>query len=435
MRSTLRRAIASAAGVGVLALAAPAAATVDFGPTRRIGPPSTWSSGNALARTRAYLGAVWASDCPPPRGACATDDGPYMGVFFQRAKLDAGALRWSRPARVSQRKQHAARPTIAAAGDAVVVGWVTRTSYRHDAPRKRRVFYVRRSVRQGARFSSAIRMSAGHGRVDTPQLAAARGTFYAVWTNANTGQIRLATSADRGASWDAATIGSTTAGSSARAGYSGNASIGASGSNVVVAWFADDAGRQVAKVSSSRGADLASAPEIQLSGPSPRNGAHRPDVGGAEGGGSSDVAVAYTTATGLAVRIYDGSSLGNERSVVGPWPQTVRQVDYDGAYGPAVAPYGAGGLAIAFAACRGGSPSNDCRPSTDVPIELLYAESTDAGRTWPVVARVADAGRTYTVNDAPSLLVFGGRRFLSFDEYNPAYTAYDVALRVGSGSP
>jgi hypothetical protein len=436
MRSRLWRAIASATATASLVLAAPASATVDFGEARRLGPPSTWSSGNALARTKAFLGAVWASDCPPPHGACATDDGPYMGVFYQRARLGGGRLRWSRPARVSQGKQHASRPAIAAAGDAVVVGWVTHASYRHDAPRKRRVLYVRRSVRQGARWSSAIRLSAGHGRVDFPQLAAAGGTFYAVWTNANTGQIRLARSMDRGASWRTSTIGTTTSGRSARAGYSGDPSIGASGSNVVVAWYADDSGRQVAKVSTSGGADLAGAAEMQLSGPSPRDGVHRPDVGGADGGGSHDVAVAYTTATGIAVRTYDGTSLGNERSIVDPWPQALHQVDYNGAYGPVVVPYGSGGIAVAFAGCRAvGSLPDDCRPSSDARIDLLYAESTDAGRTWPVLARVADAGRLYSINDAPSLVISDGRRFLSFDEYDPAYSAYDVRLRVGSGTP
>src|SRR5919197_515730 len=100
------------------------------------------------------------------------------------------------------RRARASRPALPGAfarvagcgrdGGTVVAGWVTQTSYRHYAPRKRRVFYVRRGRRQGRRWGDAIRLSSRHGRVDDPELAAAGGRFYAAWTNANNGDIRVA---------------------------------------------------------------------------------------------------------------------------------------------------------------------------------------------------------------------------------------------------
>jgi hypothetical protein len=281
-----------------------------------------------------------------------------------------------------------------------------------------------------------VRLSRQRGRVDFPQLAAAGGHVYAVWTNADSGEIRLAASTDRGGTWSFQTIGSTTAGSSSGGGYHGHPTIGASGSNVVVAWFADDAGRQVAKVSSTAGADLAGAGEIPISGPSPSDGGHVPAASGADDGASNDVALAYTTATGIAVRTYDGSSLGNERAVLDPWVQTVHGLDYDGAYGPAVQPYGAGGIAVAFAGCRRNSSlSDDCRASPDARIDLLYAESTDGGQSWPGLQRLAESAGVDQINDEPSLALVGGKRFVTFDRWNASYSSYDVALRVGSGTP
>jgi hypothetical protein len=436
MRTWPRRTIATCAALGVLFAAGPARASIDFGDARRVGPPSTWNGGNGLAHTSGFLVTAWASDCPPPHGACATDDGPYMGVFVQRARLGSGAPSWGKPVRVSQRRQQAARPTIAAQGDTVVAGWVTQTSYRHDAPRKRRVFYVRRGRRQGRRWGPAIRMSAGHGRVADPELAASGGAFYATWTNANTGDIRVSISIDRGVTWRTQTVGSTRAGSPSGTGFHGEPSIGASGANVVVAWFANDAGAQVAKVSNAGGSDLAGAPEMPLTGSSPNEGLHYPDVGGADDGASHDVAVAYTTSTGIGVRTYDGGSLGNERSILDPWPQTVHGLSYDGAYGPSIQPYGSGGLAVAFAGCRSSaSLANDCRPSSHGRIDLLYAESTDGGHSWAALVRLADSSKVYRINDEPSVVFVRDKRDVLFNRYDPSYRAYDLALRIGSGTP
>ena len=39
------------------------------------------------------------------------------------------------------------------------------------------------------------------------------------------------------------------------------------------------------------------------------------------------------------------------------------------------------------------------------------------------------------INDEPSLALVGGKRFVTFDRWNASYSSYDVALRVGSGTP
>jgi hypothetical protein len=338
--------------------------------------------------------------------------------------------------RVSQGRQHAARPTSAADGQSVFAGWVTQTSYRNYSPGKRRVFYVRRGRRQGKRWGSPVRISAGHGRVDYPQLAASAGSVYAIWTNADTGDIRFATSTNQGGSWSIETIGTTTSGIGSKEGYRGLPSVGASGSNVLVTWFTNDSGTQVAKVSNNGGGDLAGAGETTLTGSSPNDGIHFAQARGADDGASNDVVVAYTTATGLAVRTYDGSSLGPERAVLGPWPQTVHQIDYDGSYGPAVQPYGSGGLLVGFPGCRAVSLVNDCNNANPgARIDLLFSESVNGGAAWTVPERLADSTATYRTNDAASITYSASRRYVSYNEWNSKYTAYDVAMRVGSGTP
>jgi hypothetical protein len=421
----------------VVALARPASAAINWGATRNVGPPSTWSPGNTLARADSRLLTAWSSDCPPPKGKCATDRGPFVGVFVQRASL-GGTLKWSDPARVSQPRTHAERASIAAQGQIALAGWVTQRSYtRYDggAPR---TFFVRRSKDRGASWSKPIRLSLFSGRVDYPQLAVTNGAAYAVWTNADSGTIRLATSTNGGKTWTTATIGSTTARPVTGEGFGGYPTVGASGPNLVVSWFADDAGMQVAKSSSAQGSDFTPiSPADTLTGSSPNDGFHYAVAGGASDGVTNDIAVAYTTADGIAARVFDGASLGAEVVVLGgTWPTQIRDRTYAGATGPVVEPFGAGGLTVAFSACRDTSLTNDCRSTTKgARTELFSTSSNDGGANWSSPDRIGVAQRARSrINDAAGLVVTRpDKRFVLWNVRDERFVSYRLAMKIGTG--
>src|SRR5439155_11642687 len=97
---------------------------------------------------------------------------------------------------------------------------------------------------------------------------------FAVWTNANTGAIRLATTTDLGATWMKRTVATTSSVSDgAREGFAGLPDVGVSGTNVAVVWFADRKGTQQVALSATGGTDLTSStPPTTLAGSSPNDG-------------------------------------------------------------------------------------------------------------------------------------------------------------------
>src|SRR4249919_1622393 len=195
---------------------APAAAST-FGASQRAASPSSWNPGKALAASDRFLLSAWASDCPPPKGRCATDRKPTMGVFVQRAPVGGVPAAWRRPLRVSQPSHQAQRASLGADGPIAAVGWVTQTSYLHYNPAARRVLWLRVSGNGGRTWRGAVQLSAVGGRVDYPRVAVSEGRVYAVWTNAGTGDVRLAISDDLGATWTKRTVGTTTSRSDGRA--------------------------------------------------------------------------------------------------------------------------------------------------------------------------------------------------------------------------
>jgi hypothetical protein len=336
---------------------------------------------------------------------------------------------------VSPTTAQAERATIAADGTAVIVGWVTQTSYLHYAPDRRRRFQVRVSADGGATWGSAVTLSASRGRVDYPRVAAGGGRLFAVWTDANTGTIKLAISADRGATWAVSQVGTTTSlADGAEEGYAGFPDVGVSDDDVAVVWFADDAGQTVVLTSSVGGVDLgpASVPDV-LTVTSPNDGTRYAGAGGTSTPGDPRVALAYTTDTGLAIRVFDGTRLDPERTVA-TWPLVVGTVTYVSGYGPAVVPT-SGGLSLAFAACRASSAPDPCDGSYKATrIDLLLTGSTNAGATWTVpdvLASVSD-GAGYTLNDQPSIVEIGAYRLIAYDRYQRSFRDYRVWLRAAS---
>ena len=126
-----RATAALVAVAAVLALATPATAATTFGKSRRISSPYAWNPGTSLAATSHKLLTIFATDCPPPSGRCADDNGPRMGVFVRRSPASSQAGDWSKPIRISPSSVQAERPSIATHGTAVIASYVTQKSYLH----------------------------------------------------------------------------------------------------------------------------------------------------------------------------------------------------------------------------------------------------------------------------------------------------------------
>jgi hypothetical protein len=391
-----------------------------------------WNAGEGLVVAGTKLLSIWASDCPPPTGACATESGPHVGVFVQRAPISAIHSAWAKPMRLSPRSVHAERASIAASGSTVVAGWVTQTGYRTYSPRKPRVFWIRVSTNNGRTWRAAKRLSASRGRVDYPHLAIAGGRMYAVWTAAGGGAIRFAWSDDLGRSWTKTTIAATTSvPGRAAEGFAGFPDVGASGTNVAVAWVATDHGIQLVLTSANGGDDFASATPSVLTGRSPNDGQHYPAVGGGADPSDDRVAVAYTTKSSVEMRVFDGVTW-NPAAPALAWPLSVGASTYDGGYGPAVLPLDSVRIAVAVAACRRNPlATNPCEPfAPGARIDVLYRVSPDGGATWNPVTRLSHATTPpYRTNDEPSIAITGTTQRVAFDRYQPTFKHYDVAMR------
>lgn len=425
-----RATVALLVTVAVFALAAPATGATSFGRARRISSPYAWNPGKSLAATSNKLLTIFASDCPPPSGRCADDNGPRMGVFVRRSRASRSGD-WKKPVRISPSSVQAERPSIAAHGTTVIASYVTQRSYLHYRPRAPRVLWVRISLDQGRTWHKPVRVSAHTGRVDYPRVAIGGGRMYAVWTQADSGSIRMATSDTRGRRWSGTTIGSTTAKSSTGEGFRGLPDVGVSGDNVAVAWFANGGGVQDVVTSNTKGDDLTTATPVALTGPSPNDGQHYPAVAGAVGAGDPRVAIAYSTNTGLDVRIFDGSALSSPTTVF-TWKAVVGGIDYLDGYGPAVLPFGTSQIAVAIAGCRQNPRAQPCRPlARGAQIDVLYRHSPDDGATWNGAVRLTDAGKRhgYRANDEPSIAVTGSTQRVSYDRYERSFSRYDVWMR------
>jgi hypothetical protein len=428
-----RRCLAVATiAASLLTTSSAASAGAAWSDPRRASAPLSWAAGKALAVSSTFVLSAWASDCPPPKGACATNHGPRMGVFVQRAKSATVGLHWGASKRLSQGHVQAERAAIAARGDRVVAGWVTQVKYTGYRPEARRTFWVRRSRDQGRTWGAPIRLSAAKGRVDYPRIAMTGGRAFAVWTEANSGNIRLATSTDGGAHWTVKTIGSTNAHAGRpREGRSGLPDIGASGQNLAITWYTNDQGRQVVLTSAVAGEDLnAGSSPTELTAASPPNGIRYAGAAGAADGASDRVAVAYTTGSAIVTRIWDGAALGPARPAVS-WPVSADGHTYTDGYGPAVLPSGSSNLMVAFSGCRSkpiDDPCDSLEPAAR--IDILVVRSADNGAGWSSANAVTDADKKpYRTNAEPSLALSGSTFRLSFDRYQSTFKDYRVWIR------
>ncbi|MGH2596349.1 MAG: sialidase family protein [Actinomycetota bacterium] len=396
-----------------LALAPPAGAVPAWGPQRTIDTWS-WSQGSTLARSAGGgLVALVGSDFS--QGAFATDHGPFMGVFV-RTSDDRGSS-WSPAIRVSQAKRHADRGALAVSGGASYAAWVTQLSYDHYDPSKPRVLSFRSST--GSGWGKTVALTKQKGRVDAPSVAAAGKHVYVAWTDANTGQVRVARSSNGGRTFVKSVVGRTTAVSSSDEGLFGYPSVGATGNVVGVAWIASGSGALKARVSTNGGKTWHHATSVVGSLAFANGGT--PSVRGWQG----KLALAWTTPSGVFARVWS-SSWGATRNVASFGGGGA----YKGGYDVQIAPFQGQRMGIVWSACRTACDAI----AGDSRVDVLWSESADGGGSWSDPSLVQGSVHAeQQVNEGPSAVwLDAGSMAVAFTSRATGWTSYETLLRVGS---
>jgi hypothetical protein len=413
---TLPRLALPALIVTALVLSGTASADVAWGPQRVIKDWS-WSTGSSLAVTGSTLFQLVSTDFVG--GEFATDHGPYEGVFVSSS--DDRGQTWSGLTRVSQPQRHADRGALASDGSTLYAVWVTRASYDHDSPAARRILYFRARLAGG--WGPTVRLSKQKGRVDSPSIAAAAGRVYVVWTDANTGHVRLAVTANDGQSWKRSVLGKAKATDAGGEGHVGVPSVAASGANVGVSWLATSAGAVRAVVSTNGGRKW--RPAVGLV-----------PTGGAANGGSPTVAAAgdrlafgWTTPSGVWSRVWSGGSWGATSRVASLGGGATYKGAYDGEISVT-----AGVVGMVWSGCL----SQTCETtSAQTRTNVLWSESTSGGATWgsPSLVRGSTAA-DQRINDGASVVWLDPQtRIVTFSGAVSGLTTYRLYARVGNQAP
>ncbi|HEY7668372.1 MAG TPA: sialidase family protein [Actinomycetota bacterium] len=422
----MRRHASRSAGPILLALVVTAllpgsaSAAVTWGPQRDVADWS-WQAGGSLAATGSTIHALYTTD--RVGGAFATDRGPYMGLFLVSSS-DRGAT-WSEPTRVSQPQRHADRGALAASGDRLYAAWVTQGSYERFDPTAPRVLFFRANANAGGpnAWGPMIRLSKQKGRVDAPAVAAAGGRVFVAWTDAVSGDVRLAFSDDEGKTWTRKVVGKAKGSDPGGEGRVGFPDVEAGAGAVGVTWLATPDGAVKARISPNRGATWRPAVSLAASGGRLYGGA--PSAAGAGG----RLAFAWTAGPGLRARVW----------AQGAW-SPIRQVasftggTYPGGYDAQVAITAAGRVGVAWSGCRTAGCDLD---STQARVDLLWSGSTDGGTTWraPEIVRGSQQPDQRLNDGASALWLDADVRVILFDGWVPGYTTYRLFVRVGNGPP
>jgi len=406
----------------VLLPAGRAQAAPNWGNQQDVGPNYLWNYGSALAASASgattYLHAVYTTDFVG--GSFATDSGPHEGVYYLRS--DDGGKTWS-PKRLSPENVHADRGAIAAAGPHVYALWVTQTSYTRFNPSKPRVLYLRANDGFGAApaWGKARRLSPARGRVDFPTIAASGRRVYVTWVDADRGAVRLAVSADGGATWKTRQIGSTTATDPSGEGRYGYPSVGAAGKKVGVAWIASNGGAVKARISRNGGGSWGPVVTLAPSGGNANHGS--PSVAGLGG----RLAFAWTTPTGVYVRVWNAGTFGPAATVA------TFTDPYAAGYDVAVALTGETQVGVAWSDCKIAGCDFG---STAARIDLSWSESGDDGATWSprTLLRGSGLSPSQRINDGASVAWSDPKkRYVLYNGWEANFLAYDLFLKVGTG--
>ncbi len=399
-----------------------ASAAVAWGPQRTLADWA-WSSGSSLAATGSGPGLAVHQLITTDHvgGSFATDHGPYEGVFLTSSQ-DRG-INWGSPVRVSQPKRHAERAALAADRSILYAVWTTRASYDHQNPSGRRILYLR--VNDGAGAAGAwgpvVRLSKQKGRVDSPSVAASAGRVYVSWTDANTGEVRLAVSRDDGKTWKRHVLGKARGLDTGGEGRLGLTSVGAAGSNIGVVWLATPAGAVRAAVSTNGGRKWRRVTTLAPAGGGANGGSPSVD------GRGSRLAFAWTTSAGLWVRPWNGSFQPAKRVVRFGNGSGLASGGYDAQ----VAIGATGAMGVVWSGCRSAS----CDTGSGLTrVQVLWSQSSGGAWSVPSVIRGATAA-DQRINEGGSVVwVDAQTRIVSYAGSASGFTTYRLYARVGNGA-
>ena len=381
-----------------------------WGPMHNAGPAYQFTYGRSLAATASHLHAI--SSTTRVGSKWVKDSGPYVGVTYVRSSN--GGASWGSPKRLNPKRQHGSRVGIATAGSSVYAVWVSTAKWVHYRGKDPRVLYLRRNSANGAgsAWGNTIRLTSRSGRVDVPSVAASGSYVYVAYTDSATGDVRLAISKDRGATWRKVTVGATTAKDSS--GKLGLPNVAASGSTVAVTWVANASGVVKVSVSTTHGTSWGATTTIG------------PSTSVADVAVLGDrVAVAWSN-DGIRVRVATGGVWAADRTL----PPTDGYATETQLF-PAIALQGTHRLAVAYTACVAGCLASD--PARTNRTDLVWRESNDDGDTWApsdVLVSSADSGKRRS-NDAASIAwPAADRPFVLWNGYTPNTTDFRLYIRA-----
>ncbi len=356
--------------------------------TARASLGGRWNLGGALARAvdGGTTTLVQVSSSGYAGSKPVKNTGPYMPVYLNRSTN--GGASWSSSTRVNPGNKHGFWPVTAASGRKVAVAWVSAAKVFNLGATAPRVLWVRVSTNSGSgSWGSAQRITSTSGRVDHPSIAISGSTVVVGYTNAATGDVKVATSKDRGRTWKTVKVGTTSV--KGFGGRTGLVNVAVSGKTIAVAWIASLHGSTKVRISTNTGTSFGTATSLP--------GAQ--DMAGLAIAGSR-IGVAWLDGN-LNVRIRTSGTWGPKRVVPTGWG-----LDENGSpstyqlYGPAIALFGTAGIAAAasgeYTFCGGCDPGNGS--------DLVWSESSTNGAMWTSPDRIALASDTSRYNDMPSIV-------------------------------
>jgi hypothetical protein len=247
------------------------------------------------------------------------------------------------------------------------------------------VLYFRRNTNSGSStaWSVTLRLTSTTGRVDYPKVAASGTYVYVTYTDSVTGLIRLAISANRGATWKTVTVGSTTRTSSS--GREGFPVVAAAGANVGVAWVSNPTDNVTARVSTNNGTSWGTAVAL---------------------GPTTSTPSAAAVGTRFAVT-WTGARVMYRSWNAGVWAAAATLPPTDGyateeQQDPAIALLGTSGIALVYTACIADCSFDD--PSVRASGDLILRTSVDGGTTWAPSNVITPHTASHQMNNSPTLL-------------------------------
>jgi hypothetical protein len=394
-----------------------------YDPYLAVGPEGSWSYGSSLAKTTGYLHNVhmaW------------QESAPLMQVEYVRSANGGATWKGSAggaPTRLNYSTQHGSYAAIATSGSHVYAAWTRLTSAGPDyVPTHSRTIQFRSSADHGVHWTSKVfALSTTTGRVDRPSIAASGSYVYVVWTDSNTGAIRLATSSNYGATFTTRSIGSTSVALADHSGRWGMPAVAAYGSNVGVTWLASwnsaaGYGALAARVSTNKGSTW-SARTLDT------NSRDRAAVAAS----GNRIAFSWVDTGAARLQIWQSGVFQAQRMASSSAFSSTNT--FKAGYGPAVALVGTSGVSVGWAGCR----NINCygiSPATGV--DVLWRESTNNGSSWTsrqvTVASSQETGLRYG-NDSPDI-EYGSatKRYIDFQGWTDSDPyPWRVYQRNGAG--